>query len=136
MVSEFQLCHHCSGINLDELKKAEGYTHQPTLDALRESAGICRLCALITEALFRYLRAIRARDPQECLPLSPIRWFAVGEKGLRQPQVALRQNKLFPCVIATMGQLEQGFVLRSSWAPVLEMYALEGETMTCIVHVP
>lgn len=134
MPSGVHLCQHCSSINLDELKKAGGYTHQPNLGALRESADSCRLCALITEAIFQHLHDIRARDAKQHLLLSPIRLFAVGEDGLRQAQEALQQNKLSPCIIATMGELEQDFVLRSSWAPVLEMYSLQGETMNCVVH--
>ncbi|KAI0011862.1 HET-domain-containing protein [Xylariaceae sp. FL0662B] len=46
------LCAFCQGINLEALKSAGGYVHQPTCDTLINSAEHCSLCHLLV-ALFR-----------------------------------------------------------------------------------
>ena len=53
------LCERCNHINLEDLKEADGYVHQPLFKAFVDSVSNCILCKLIAEACVYYLHKRR-----------------------------------------------------------------------------
>ncbi len=80
-----QLCVFCQGINLEDLKSGDGYTHQPTGGALVLSGEACALCRLIVNLFKRHIHQHRLatsslRNISDALDLGPVSMFAAGEE--------------------------------------------------------
>jgi hypothetical protein len=125
------LCERCNQINLEALKDAYGCVHQPSFEALMDSASRCKLCKLILEACTRYLDTNRVEVTAETCLLGPVRLFATGQKDVssgieRRNLEALQRRQLSPKVFVTVGKLERHLSADPSWSILLEMYALKG----------
>jgi hypothetical protein len=80
-----QLCVFCQGINLEDLKSGNGYTHQPTGGALVLSADACALCRLIVNLFKRHIHERRLatspiRNISDVLNFGPVSMFAAGRE--------------------------------------------------------
>lgn len=81
--SQRQLCTFCQGINLEDLKSARGYVHQPTGGALIESGEDCHLCQLLVDSFTRciyeqHLAQYSIRQISDVRHLGPVSLFAAS----------------------------------------------------------
>jgi hypothetical protein len=136
-----QLCVFCQGINLEDLKSGDGYTHQPTGGTLVLSAEACALCRLIVNLFKRHIHERRRatspiRNISDVLHWGPVSMFAAGRelnsKGTRM-RGPVSDRELSLRVAVTMGVANS--VLRyGPESPTLLMFTDAGE-MTHPLHV-
>ncbi|CAG8975561.1 hypothetical protein HYALB_00005629 [Hymenoscyphus albidus] len=125
-----RLCERCNPINLEDLKGADGYMHQPSFKALVDSASGCMLCKLIAEACVHYLHEQRVNIDAATGNVGPVRLFATGRKDrLSGMEVrnfaALRERQLSQNALVTVGELTEKLVVGPSRSILLEIYALK-----------
>lgn len=125
------LCEKCNQIDLEALKSAYGYLHQPSFKVLIDSASDCKLCDLILKACTRYLDMIPVGLIAETGDSGPVRLLATGhndEPSRREWRTLeeYRGRKLSPKIAVTVGKQEMPLSMEPSRSPLLEMYASKG----------
>jgi hypothetical protein len=107
-------CAFYLGINLEDLKSEEGYTHQPNCAALVRSADSCRLCGVIVAVLKRSIHIQRRQtSPYKTIAdvgyLGPLRLFAaardVDSQNLKRRKKGPVKEQLLSNVTIVAGEV-------------------------------